>query len=381
MGQATTTGKTCVLCGQDCSGKPRVKDPQGKYMCKACHEQAGQKATTARQKGAAADARAAAVAGAVKDARKPPRTVSAFDTGDDAGVPLDGLAFASGETCPCGSCGLPIAPAVVVCPSCGFNKETGRAPRKVKVAAEGPGAAAIAGAAANVLIFANPLVWLVAACVAGAIGAGAWYLIVAQTGHAIRIVILGIGIMVGLTVKLASGRHSGVTSGSIAVGVTLIAIFVGYWFAYHELVGRFEKKFDIESTFVLSDDDLLVEYARVRAQTLESANQQMGWPEGVDSETAASQEDFPAGLWREAEAGWNKATPEWKARFRAEATDRLRGDYDEAKGNGYIRFVFTDARGRPDIKGLLMLGGALLAALFVGSGGALSGAMAAARMD
>lgn len=36
----TTTEKTCVLCGENCSRKPRVKDDRGRYYCKTCHQAA-----------------------------------------------------------------------------------------------------------------------------------------------------------------------------------------------------------------------------------------------------------------------------------------------------------------------------------------------------
>ena len=381
----TAAAKTCVTCGLDCSGKPRVKDAQGRYMCRACLDRAGVKKSS-EQKGADADARDASVKAAVARATaKSPQaaaraTAAGFDTADDAGADLAGLAVAS-ETAPCISCGLPIAPAVVVCPSCGFNKRTRKAPKKVNVSAEGSGVAAVAGAAANVLVFANPLVWAAAACIAGVIGAAAWYFMVTRTGHEVRLVTLGIGMMVGLTVKLASGKYSGVVSGAIAAGVTLVAIFVGYWFTYQHLVGQFEKDTGMQHAFDITDEQALVEYARVRVQALESAQQPVNWPEGLNSDSASERGDFPPVLWKEAEAAWKKATPGWRDRFKADARLRLLGGYEDAEVDGFVSFVFLDDNGVPEIKGLLMVGGSLLAALFVGSGGALSGAGAAARME
>ncbi|MCI0364899.1 MAG: hypothetical protein L0219_13560 [Phycisphaerales bacterium] len=37
---ATTTAKICGLCGADCSDRPRIKDKNGKYFCKTCHDEA-----------------------------------------------------------------------------------------------------------------------------------------------------------------------------------------------------------------------------------------------------------------------------------------------------------------------------------------------------
>ncbi len=40
---ATTMKKICVICGEDCSGRPRTKDPRGHYYCLPCYEQAKRK--------------------------------------------------------------------------------------------------------------------------------------------------------------------------------------------------------------------------------------------------------------------------------------------------------------------------------------------------
>jgi hypothetical protein len=41
MSAAATPTKTCMICGVDVSGKPRVKDAQGRYACQgACAKEA-----------------------------------------------------------------------------------------------------------------------------------------------------------------------------------------------------------------------------------------------------------------------------------------------------------------------------------------------------
>jgi len=42
--------KICALCGADCSDRPRVKDPRGRYFCKGCYQR-----SIARQRAAAAE--------------------------------------------------------------------------------------------------------------------------------------------------------------------------------------------------------------------------------------------------------------------------------------------------------------------------------------
>lgn len=38
-----STEKICVLCREDCSYKPRIKDSHGNYYCKTCHQAAEQR--------------------------------------------------------------------------------------------------------------------------------------------------------------------------------------------------------------------------------------------------------------------------------------------------------------------------------------------------
>lgn len=37
-GAAVAGGKHCIVCGVDCAGRPRVKDPQGRYYCRPCYD-------------------------------------------------------------------------------------------------------------------------------------------------------------------------------------------------------------------------------------------------------------------------------------------------------------------------------------------------------
>ena len=40
MPPTSSAAKICIRCNQDCSAKPRTKDPAGRYTCKSCLEQA-----------------------------------------------------------------------------------------------------------------------------------------------------------------------------------------------------------------------------------------------------------------------------------------------------------------------------------------------------
>jgi hypothetical protein len=117
--QSTPQGKICTHCGQDCSAKPRTKDKLGKYYCKECFGEAMR----------AAEARLAAAAQAVQPAPiEPVGEPIVFDIAEP-----DAPGIAVMETCP--RCSNPLAAGVVLCTSCGFNRQSGQ---QLKVQKEAP---------------------------------------------------------------------------------------------------------------------------------------------------------------------------------------------------------------------------------------------------
>jgi membrane associated rhomboid family serine protease len=110
--------KICAICGEDCSTRPRVKDPKGRYFCRSCYERAMRR----RQ--------------AVGSPR-PPEPVDIFDAiqrsegaeADEGAAPrfdistAPGLAF-GGYRCPGCDAELPIG--TVICVKCGIHVGTGR---------------------------------------------------------------------------------------------------------------------------------------------------------------------------------------------------------------------------------------------------------------
>lgn len=105
-------GKICIYCGEDCSGRPRVKDPQGRYACKRCVERQGSQ-RPAR----------------TKPIRPEPieEPIGLDNFGGDGGLEMGDLlseAHASDSNL-CPSCGTPRASGAVVCMRCGYNSQTG----------------------------------------------------------------------------------------------------------------------------------------------------------------------------------------------------------------------------------------------------------------
>ncbi len=160
-----TPAKTCIKCGQDCSGKPRTKDAQGRYTCRECYDKlmaarAGApamvqpaKAVEVKPLSAKAPvvkvtakpvAAATPAADAYDDA--PPAEEPEFTLGDGAGfgegIPLDedaaGIASAAAaQPTACPGCGVFLPHGTVICTRCGMNTQTGKALGTAKLAGEG----------------------------------------------------------------------------------------------------------------------------------------------------------------------------------------------------------------------------------------------------
>lgn len=95
--------KTCQICGEDCSDRPRVRDGQGRYACKECLERKQRSRGTGRESG------------------PPPAT-------DDAALLAQLVADAPPpQAVPCPQCGGRIDTGNVICTNCGYNTSTGEA--------------------------------------------------------------------------------------------------------------------------------------------------------------------------------------------------------------------------------------------------------------
>jgi hypothetical protein len=111
----TTTTKLCTVCGIDCAGKPRIKDQQGRYICKECFDKAKQTRQTQKNPPAPAPVAAAAKASA------PTEGDNSFllDIGSKESTGIAG-------TKPCPECGRAMPSNAVICIGCGYNASTGK---------------------------------------------------------------------------------------------------------------------------------------------------------------------------------------------------------------------------------------------------------------
>ena len=104
--------KTCVICGKDCAGQPRIKDKKGNYYHKTCYEQA--------------KARKAPPAEAAPE----PLAIQGDEPGgfdpfaDHADSPAAEAPPVGPNACP--SCGNALQAGSVMCMNCGYNLQGGK---------------------------------------------------------------------------------------------------------------------------------------------------------------------------------------------------------------------------------------------------------------
>ncbi len=113
--------KVCGLCGEECSNRPRVKDQQGQYYCKACIAE-----KLRSNKNSGADVAAAAAGGATAAALTDDDAVFDLDTADPGArpVPIEMLDNAE-PTRNCPMCFRSMPRDAKICVSCGFDPAKG----------------------------------------------------------------------------------------------------------------------------------------------------------------------------------------------------------------------------------------------------------------
>lgn len=119
--------KVCVVCNADCAGKPRVKDPKGRYYCKPCY-----------------DRKAAERAGApMLDLGSPAPPPPVEPAPDDELADIFGMAAEASVAPPialsCPKCHAGMDAGAVFCVQCGHDLRSGHAAKtRVQRAPKGP---------------------------------------------------------------------------------------------------------------------------------------------------------------------------------------------------------------------------------------------------
>lgn len=224
-GDAGTTAKVCGICKLDCSARPRTKDAQGRYFCKACLDKQGAKP-------------AAAPATAAKPRRQEPTSDPAeLNDQNLMAMLVDESLSKAAANCP--GCRRPFKADAVLCTHCGFNRQTAQVTQTQLLKAElpkEPGVAVKAGKVAAAGM--SPVFALAGAGVGGLVGGGLWYGIGYAAHLEIGYVAWLVGFLAGCGAKVGAGKYAGLLSGLIAVVVAIASILGARWLLIDHLISE-----------------------------------------------------------------------------------------------------------------------------------------------
>lgn len=219
-----------MVCGQDVSSKPRVKDNQGRYLCVgACQKKYQTEVPPVAPK-------------AAPSARPQARAV-ARDADLDNGLMNDLVASSPMISAKrCDSCGNPLMNNAIVCLSCGFNSATGKA-MKTRVSVDKikePKAPKIKGSRYSTsefgpsfgVLFLIVLVPLVALALLGAVN---------PVFLVLSFVLAWLGLAIGNILGIIAAFRNDESGWGLCGILSFFVPFLGLVFLYYLLVGNSDK--------------------------------------------------------------------------------------------------------------------------------------------
>ena len=203
--------KRCIVCGEDCSDRPRVRNAKGQYACKSCLE--------------------------AKRSERPPIAVAPPDTDNHRIAALAELEQAVADTPVVGShcpgCGKRVGPTQVICLGCGYDLVKGEERTiRVKEVKVRPPVVKPTGAR---------LAFAVGVATAGAaIGLGVWAAASAASGLSLHAMSLVVGALAGFGGAIAARGYGTTTLGGAAALATTGAVIAGVALAPGDQIDGFE---------------------------------------------------------------------------------------------------------------------------------------------
>lgn len=325
--------KICFVCGEDCAGKPRLKDPEGRYCCKGCEgKAAGASKPQVVVKSAHVPRSAAAgiAAGAASTSAATPTSPSGsmgFDEDPiDFGSMTEAPAVVSNFV-PCPGCNAPTAKGSAICMSCGCNLITGKK-AKVKVSKERESN----GAVTDALFKSNPLMWIIGGVIGGGIGAAIWAAVAASIGYESGWIALGVGFLTGLGVVLVAREKAGVATGGVAIVIALVAILVGKYSANSMDLDNIEAK--LRSTNQSEVDDTL-KLILAKGLVAEKGIGTLTFSEIKRTERASRYSSLPSHLRQRIDSMFAAFDPKERDDLKKELLDDIAANGDKYKSEGF----------------------------------------------
>lgn len=285
MPAPTQQGKVCIVCGKDCSQIDRIKDAEGRYTCKPCHEKA---------------------------AGKPKAEPS-----------IDAL-YDRPASRPCPQCDKPVAPDAEVCVACGYNLRAGK-PVKTKLGKHDPSRAAVLDASSKRR--AKPKLWVISGCAAGLLASAGWAGLTYSGGDGLAYLGVAVGLLTGIGVAAIAREHCGPKAAGVAAGLALLWCVLGKGAAAGALVlGHGPAR---PAPVAVNESLAQVILAVSVARTMTESGKTLYWPAGYTPQTAKQQDHFPPEVWQETARQWEANGPSWRAEYARAQQETLQFETDE----------------------------------------------------
>ncbi len=182
--------------------------------------------------------------------------------------------------------------------------------------------------------------------VSGLIGAAIWAAIGYFTGLEIGWIAWGIGMLVGIGVRVVGSQEvatfdkvqkrmvrttvgaEGPVAGMVAAVLAVVSVLAGKYALVHLFVSA--PASSIED--FLEDDAMISSIADQIVVEHESAGRPVSWPAGVTADEAYERTDYPPEIWTEAESRWNAVPPEEKESFKAAQAELIGAAFESMEG-------------------------------------------------
>lgn len=177
----------------------------------------------------------------------------------------------------------------------------------------------------------HQLKWVVAGVIGGALGAWVWAAVTYWTHHEVGWIALGIGVLVGMAVRMAAGNIRGWAPGITAAIIAVLAIIGGKYVGTKMLFDW--ELLNLTNAVRVTDEDMALIQAINIIQERDVAGEPVSWPPGQSAATAKQLSDFPVDVATEARTRWASTPPgehfnqkearkaELRSRIRAGAND------------------------------------------------------------
>ncbi|MBL9149674.1 MAG: hypothetical protein JNM94_13375 [Phycisphaerae bacterium] len=173
---------------------------------------------------------------------------------------------------------------------------------------------------------------VVGGAIGGAVGAVAWAAIAYFTHFELGIIAWGIGILVGVGVRIGGSAEAGIANGILAVCIAISAIAAGKYVAISFLVSDVEKELQADLEAEISKqhnaDGMWVLYvADQLIAERESKGEKVDWPGGHEPDSRINESYYPPDVIQDAKARWAHMSPQDQETYKLALEAKLRQEY------------------------------------------------------